>query len=139
MATIGVNRSGPGGSSYPTLKNGKFVARNISMLTLLQAAYALTMLRIVGPGWMEKERYDLDGKSPEGVSDSQLIPMLQALVKDRFQIVSHRETREMPIVELRTAKEGAKMSAYDPAHPIVPAPNRGRGGAVIVGRSLRKC
>ena len=60
------------------------------------------------------------------------MPMLQALLKDRFRISGHREMKEMPVFEMVVAKDGLKMSAYDPAHPPIP-PNRNRGGATTIG------
>jgi len=133
VATIKVNQTGSGSSNFPTLRNGTLNAENVSLLMLLQAAYDLSALRIVGPNWLDSDRYDVAGKSPEGVPDSELMPMLQALLKDRFRISGHREMKEMPVFEMIVAKDGLKMSAYDPTHPPVPPPNRNRGGATIMG------
>jgi uncharacterized protein (TIGR03435 family) len=133
VATIKVNQTGSGGSNFPTLKNGTLNARNVSLLMLLQAAYDLSVLRIVGPNWLDSDRYDLQGKSPQGVPDSEMAPMLQALLKDRFRISSHREMKEMSVYEMIVVKSGIKMSPYDATRPSVWPPNRNRGGAVIVG------
>ena len=35
--------------------------------------------------------------------------MLQAMLADRFQFKSHFETRELPVYNLVTAKDGAKL------------------------------
>src|ERR1051325_10785265 len=72
VATVKVNETGSGGSSFPTLKNGDFNARNVSLLMLLQAAYDLSVLRIIGPNWLDSGRFDLQGKSPQGVPDSEM-------------------------------------------------------------------
>ena len=133
VASIKVNQTGSGGSNFPRLKNGALSAENVSLLMLLQAAYDLSAVRIVGPSWLDSDRYDVVGKSPQGVSDSELMPMLQALLKDRFRISDHREMKEMPIYEMIVVKDGLKMSAFDPTHPLVSPPNRNRGGAMIVG------
>jgi uncharacterized protein (TIGR03435 family) len=98
---------------------------------LLQAAYDLTGPRIIGPGWLDEDRYDVEAKSPEGVPDSEMMPMLQALLKDRFRVSVHRETRGMPVYEMVVAKDGLKISPFDPTHP--PASPRNVGGAVIMG------
>jgi uncharacterized protein (TIGR03435 family) len=55
--------------------------------------------------------------------------MLQALLKNRFKLTAHLETREMPVYYLSVAKDGVKMPIY-PAHdqgPIHPLndPNPG--------------
>ena len=59
--------------------------------------------------------------------------MLQALLKDRFRISSHREMKEMSVYEMIVAKGGMKMTPYDATRPPASPPNRNRGGAVIVG------
>lgn len=133
VATIKVNQTGSGGSNFPRLKNGTLNAENVSLLMLLQAAYDLSALRIVGPNWLDSDRYDVTGKSPQGVSDGELMPMLQALLKDRFRISGHREMKEMTVYEMIVGKDGLKMSVFDPTHPLVSPPNRNRGGAMIVG------
>lgn len=131
VSTIKVNQSGSGGSNFPTLKNGTLSAQNVSLGMLVQAAYDLSALRIVGPNWLDSDRYDVAGKAPQGVPDSELMPMLQGLLKERFQLSSHHELKEMPVYEMIIAKEGFKMSPFDPAHP--PVPPRNRAGSVIMG------
>jgi uncharacterized protein (TIGR03435 family) len=131
VATIKVNQTGSASSNFPTLRNGTLSAQNVSLSMLLQTAYDLSALRIVGPNWLDSDRYDVAGKSPEGVPDGELMPMLQALLKDRFQISGHREMKEMPVFEMVIAKDGLKMSAYDPTHP--PVAPRNRGAATIMG------
>ena len=132
VTSVKVNRSGDGGSNSPRLVNGRLTAQNTTLRNILQVAYGLGPVEINGPGWIESDRFDLDGKSPEGVADTALMPMLQALVKDRFQLTAHRETRETPVFELIVMKAGPKFSAFDPAH-IPPTPPRNGAGAMIIG------
>jgi hypothetical protein len=87
--------------------------------------------RIQGPGWIASDRFDVVAKSPDGVPDSELGPMLQALLKDRFGLVLHPETREVPAWVLVVGKGGPKIHAFDPARPPVPPANVGQ--SVIVG------
>jgi uncharacterized protein (TIGR03435 family) len=63
VATIKVNQTGSGGSNFPRLKNGTLTAQNVSLLMLLQTAYDLSAPRIVGPNWLDSDRYDVAGKS----------------------------------------------------------------------------
>jgi uncharacterized protein (TIGR03435 family) len=131
VATVKVNHSGSGGSSFPQLRNGVLRAENVSMRSLLQAAYGLSGSRVVGPAWLDSDRFDLAGKAPEGKADGELMPMLQALLKERFHLAVHREMKEMPVYHLIVAAGGVKMARFDPAHP--PATPRNRSGAGIVG------
>jgi uncharacterized protein (TIGR03435 family) len=125
VATVKVNHTGDNGMSRPNLRNGMLTARNVSMKMLLRAAYDLSEPRITGPDWLDSDRYDLAAKSPQGVPDSELMPMLQALLKDRFHLVVHREMKEMSVFDMVVAKSGLKMPVFDPAHP---APPRGPAG-----------
>jgi uncharacterized protein (TIGR03435 family) len=52
-------------------------------------------------------------------------PMLQALLKNRFKVALHRETREMQAYDMIVAKGGLKISPYDPAHPLAIPPRSG--------------
>jgi len=132
VATVKPNRSGDGSSNYPQLANGRLTAENATLKMILQAAYGVTSLQIIGPDWLNSDRFDLAAKSPEGVPDSNLMPMLQALLKDRFQLTAHRENREMPVYDLLVATGGLKISLFDPAH-IPPAPPRNGAAAMIIG------
>jgi uncharacterized protein (TIGR03435 family) len=125
VATAKVNRTGDNGATSPELRNGTLTARNVSMKMLLRTAYDLSESRITGPDWLDSDRFDVAAKSPQGVPDSELMPMLQALLKDRFHLVAHREMKEMPVFDMVVAKGGLKMSPFDPAHP---APPRGPPG-----------
>lgn len=133
VATIKVNNTGSGSTNFPVLKNGTLSATNVSLMALLQAAYDLSAARIIGPSWLDSDRYDVAGKSPAGVADSELRPMLRALLNHRFRISSHTEMRTMSIYAMVVSKDGLKMAAYDPAKPAAPPRNRNNGGAVIFG------
>jgi uncharacterized protein (TIGR03435 family) len=132
VTSVKVNRTGDGGSNAPRLTNGRLTAENTTLRTILQVAYGLGPVQINGPAWIDSDRFDLDAKSPQGVPDAALMPMLQALVKDRFQLTAHRETRDAPVYELTVMKAGPKFSAFDPAH-VPPTPPRNGAGAMIIG------
>ncbi len=112
--TIKVNDSGSGGSGFPGLRNGTLTARNVSLKMMLQEAYGMSPLRVIGPDWLDTGRFDLAGRAPQGVPDSEFLPMLQTLLKERFHLETHREMREMPVYEMVVASGGVKMSTYDP-------------------------
>jgi len=132
VATVKVNRSGSGGSNGPRLENGRLSAENATLKRFLQVAYDLNALQISGPGWLDSDRFDLAAKSPEGIPDSDLMPMLQSLLKERFQLTLHRENKEMPVYDLIVAKGGVKFSLFDPAH-IPPPPPRNGATSMITG------
>jgi uncharacterized protein (TIGR03435 family) len=100
-------------------------------------------------GRMTTDRWNIEAKAPEGitslgVSDPNTLPpqalMLQSLLEDRFQLKVHRDTREMPVNELRFAKGGAKLKLSEdqgPIQPVAGLPQRGQPmprGTMRMGR-----
>jgi uncharacterized protein (TIGR03435 family) len=132
VATVNVNRSSDGISSYPRLMNGTVTAVNTTLSKILQVAYGLGALQIIGADWINSDRFDLQGKSPEGVPDSDVMPMLQSLLNERFHLSAHLEEKEVPVYNLVVAKEGPKFQPFDPSHPP-PVPPRNGASAMIVG------
>jgi uncharacterized protein (TIGR03435 family) len=133
VATVKVNRSGSGGTTFPQLRKGVLRAENVSFRLLLQAAFGLPGLRIAGAEWLDDDRFDVTGKSPDGVADTQLMPMLQTLLRERFRLVAHREMRDMSVYHLVVAKEGLRMTRFDPAHPQTVPRNRAAAGIAGAG------
>jgi uncharacterized protein (TIGR03435 family) len=102
-------------------ENGGFSASNISLKGLLEFAYDLPESRMVGgPAWIGSDKWDLEAKASPEV-DAQLHTMstdaaktlkrsmVQALLAGRFSLVSHRETRELPLYALVVLKGGPKF------------------------------
>ena len=131
VASVRPNRSGEHPRTYPRLQNGTFSAEIASLKTLIVIAYGLIELRIDGPKWLDTEKYDITAKAPEGVPDSQIMPLLQSLLKDGFHLESHFETKEMAAYDMVVSKGGAKLTPFDPAHP--PETPRNYGQAVMLG------
>jgi uncharacterized protein (TIGR03435 family) len=98
---------------------GRCVMRNVSLKMLIQTAYDLrgpeAGQRISGgPVWLDSNKYDIEAKAAEPVSEAELKRMLQSLLAERFQLALHRETREMPGYTLGVAKGGPKLKEAKP-------------------------
>jgi uncharacterized protein (TIGR03435 family) len=61
------------------------------------------------PNWMDSERYSIRAKVPEGAPQGAMNAMMLNLLKDRFQLVIHLETRELPIFNLVLAREDGRL------------------------------
>jgi uncharacterized protein (TIGR03435 family) len=61
-----------------------------------------------GPDWLFFDRFQLQAKA-EGADEERLRLMLQTLLAERFHMVTHRETRRMPVYFLVPAKGGPKL------------------------------
>lgn len=125
VAVIRPNSTDVMGSSrshiWSAATDGHIRAQNVSVLALIQYAYALPEMRIDGgPAWMRSKKFDLEAKSDPAI-DEQLskLPstearnrkahMLQALLADRFALKVHEETRTLPIFALVVARSGPKF------------------------------
>jgi uncharacterized protein (TIGR03435 family) len=132
VATVKVNHSGSGGSNGPRLVKGRLTATNVTLMAMLQTAYQLNSSdQVTGPAWLNSDRFDLDGKSPDGVPDSAFQPMLQALLTERFQLTVRRESRELSAYDLVVAKSGLKIHEFDADHAPVAPPRNGANSMVI--------
>jgi bla regulator protein blaR1 len=66
--------------------------------------------RIVGwPEWIDTERYTVAAKIPDGAPQAALFVMVENLLKDRFKLVTHRETRELPVYNLVLANSNRRF------------------------------
>jgi uncharacterized protein (TIGR03435 family) len=101
------------GSSHSSINSGpgSFKATNVSLQMLLTQAYDLKDYQVAGPDWINSDgtRYDIAAKMPAGASSPQMPAMLQALLAQRWKLISHRETRTLPIYTMIVAKDGLKM------------------------------
>jgi uncharacterized protein (TIGR03435 family) len=102
-------------------------------------AYRLKPNQVIGPDWIASQRFDIAAKLPDGASQDQFRDMLQTLLADRFQMKTHRETKELPVYVLGVAKGGIKMMELPPdpqlddsAHTPITITGNGRGGNVAI-------
>jgi uncharacterized protein (TIGR03435 family) len=66
-----------------------------------------------GPAWTRSELYKIDAKAEEPQSPAMMNgPVLQAVLEDRFKLKVRRETREIPVYELRVAAGGPKLQPF---------------------------
>jgi uncharacterized protein (TIGR03435 family) len=77
-------------------------------------AYRLKPSQVTGPDWITSQRFDIAAKLPDGASQDQFRDMLQTLLTDRFQMKTHRDTKEFPVYVLGIAKSGLKMTELPP-------------------------
>jgi uncharacterized protein (TIGR03435 family) len=145
------------GASGPPWRegSGRLHQPSITMKSLLIEAYGVKDFQIVGPGWMEADRFAIDAVMPASTTREQLRVMMQHLLANRFHLAVHRETRAEQVYVLSVAKSGPKLKEIAEGTPV-PEPKgdepefdpygfpnpiyfaRGRGGATefqINGRS----
>jgi len=90
----------------------RLTATAMSLTNLIVYAYDLQSYQVSGgPGWMSSDRWDIAAKAPgeAALTKAQTKRLLQTLLADRFQVVFHREMREMPVLALTIGKKGPAL------------------------------
>jgi uncharacterized protein (TIGR03435 family) len=98
---------------------GRFTTTNVPVRVLIRTAYQLQDFQIVGgPSWIASDRFDIIAKaegnpSPLGVGGAAgpTNVMLQALLKERFKLTVHHETRELPIYALVVVRRDGRLGS----------------------------
>ena len=91
------------------LPGGQFES-HLPIGLLLRQALQKPDYQIVGlPGWVDTERYTILAKAPEGTPPTAMSVMIVNLLKDRFQMATHVETRELPIFNLVIARADGRL------------------------------
>ena len=90
------------------------VLNNQTLGHLVIFAYKLQPQQLIAPEWMESTHFDLVAKYPPGTTPADRLLMLQALLRERFKLAVHRETKQMKAFELLVAKSGFKLKPSDP-------------------------
>jgi uncharacterized protein (TIGR03435 family) len=88
-------------------------------------AYEVQTFQVIAPDWLSNERYDIVAKPPEGATKEQVSVMWQNLLKERFGLKLHHESKEFQVDELTVAKGGPKLNRTDlepNADPFMPGP-----------------
>ena len=99
---------------------GRHTATNMSPLALIRTAYRLQGFQLVGvPGWLGTQHFDIVAKAdgdlfPSNVVSNTSRPLelaLRGLLADRFQLVAHNETRQLPIYALVVARTDGRLGS----------------------------
>ena len=99
-------RLGPAGNRY--------TADNIPLKFILMEAFSLRDHQLVNlPGWAADVRFDMTATYPPGLMPTieQAREMLRALLAERFGLVTHRETRELPAYALVLARRDGRLGS----------------------------
>jgi uncharacterized protein (TIGR03435 family) len=100
---------GPDYNNQLTYSPTGMTARNVTLKRLVAEAYHLQLNQVLGPGWLDKNEYDIDAKAAGASTREQMALMLRNLVAERFKLTQHSEMREMRVYELVIGKSGSKI------------------------------
>jgi uncharacterized protein (TIGR03435 family) len=118
---------------YPMIDghNDRYDMRCVKVKNLIGIAYGVRDFQISGsPGWLGSAQYDIAVKielpanadrtpdkdiaaltdAERQIRGERLRLMLQSLLAERFQLTVHHETKELPVLVLKVAKGGPKLT-----------------------------
>ena len=95
----------------------------VSLLMLLTRAYGLHSFQVVGQPELDTTRFNIVAKLPTGSSTAQVPEMLKTMLRERFRLEAHQETREFGVYALTAAKGAPKIPLTSAGDD--PAPGRG--------------
>jgi uncharacterized protein (TIGR03435 family) len=113
VATVRPSPPNHGYTSISPFGSDRFTAANASLSYLIQLAYSIDARNQLSgaPDWLDSEFFDINAEAADGahLSYEQLQPLLQQLLQQRFHLVAHRETRNLPGYTLIVAKSTPKL------------------------------
>ena len=84
--------------------------KNWTLKDLIAAAWRVERYQVSGgPRWLDSDEFDIDARAGGPVSGDQLERMLQALLKERFHLSLHSESKEVRVYALEIAEWGRKI------------------------------
>jgi uncharacterized protein (TIGR03435 family) len=108
VATVKVNNNVDQRSSSSSSRD-RLTLTAYPMLGLVAFAYEVPFDRIVAPGWMDTEHYDISAKFAPDTTHVALRLMMQSLLADRFKLAVHYEERPTTVYALVAGKGGLKL------------------------------
>jgi uncharacterized protein (TIGR03435 family) len=111
-ASIKPNTSVRIGLMINTAKSGDFVAENVTLRNLIAYAWHVKEFQTIGgQKWLDSDHYDVLAKPPRDgdTSDATNRLRMRTLLADRFQLIVHSETKDMPVYVLVVAKNGPHL------------------------------
>lgn len=112
-ATIKPSKDEPGHSGWHS-RTSMMNMTGQTLKGLICIAYRVKDYQVSGgPKWVSAERFDVSAKAEGAVEQAQMLPMLQTMLADRFQLVFHHEEKIAPAYALVLAKGGLKIKAAE--------------------------
>lgn len=96
-----------------SIEPGRITCVDTTLGEFIAMAYGVKPYQISGPNWIvnisSSVTYDVVATAGKAVSAQEVKRMLRPLLAERFHLVFHRETRELPVFAILVAKSGPKF------------------------------
>jgi uncharacterized protein (TIGR03435 family) len=90
---------------------GRFIGLGVTLNRLVAEAYSDGFDVDGAPPWGTKDRFDVNARAEGNPTSAQIRRMLRSMLADRFKLVVHTETREMPVYTLTLARADRRLGA----------------------------
>ena len=110
-----VTANQPGSGLAGAQPGGRFIGIGVTLRRLVGDANDGQRVE-GGPSWVDTDRFDINARAEGARSPAEIARMLRTLLADRFKLVVHTETREMPVYTLTRARAdrlGPKLRQSD--------------------------
>ena len=118
---------GPGGGltgGPGTADPGRISGGRVPLGLLLGVAYGVNNDQISGPDWLydfsDSHVFAITATMPSDTTKEQYQLMLQNLLKERFHLTLHHESRDFPGYDLVLSGGATKLKEWDPKSPPPP-------------------
>jgi uncharacterized protein (TIGR03435 family) len=101
------------------VSGNRVTIRYTSIRDLAVQAWEVKPFDVKGPDWIGQQRFDIAALLPEGATEKDLPQLLRSLLRDRFKVVAHKESKDADVYALLEASGGHKMT---PSPELVPPP-----------------
>lgn len=92
---------------------GGVTLTNYTLQFILRVAFRLQDWQIIGgPSWLTTDRFDVLAKTSRTMSPDDERMMLQALLADRFKLIVHHESQQLPIYALVKARRDGTLGSH---------------------------
>ncbi len=96
------------------------------------------------PAWLDSVQYDIIANAPQESQSLRRQPgqvgplqqMMQTLLAERFKLIIHRETRDLPAYALEVSKTGPKVHLTEPGDSVGQSPFRMPGRGRLIGTQV---
>ncbi len=138
VASVKPNRSGDASMSFrASAGSDEFRATNSTVRSLIRQAFQVSQASELsgGPSWLDTDRFDIVAKANSPAVPK--LPMVRALLAERFKLITHRETMTLPIYALVVVKRDQRLQSSSAECTARPSPCRIQlGPGVLAGRGV---
>lgn len=92
----------------------RYIATHEPLKEMIIVAYRIRFDQVSGgPGWIATDGWDINAEAERPSTVEEFHVMLRNLLKERFKLQMHTETKERPVYILSVDKTGVKMTPHE--------------------------